>query len=383
LTAAELVRLGDLMAGRATTVNPVRYPGEEFELYSIPAYDRGEPEFVRGSAIGSPKQLVQPGDVLLSRIVPHLRRAWVVGADRGRRKIASSEWIVFRSAAVDPGYLRQLLLGDDFHATFMSTVAGAGGSLMRARPAFVAEIRVPVPPPDGQLRIAGTLGRLDALRARRREARTLLSELSGTLFLEMFGSPAGAGVRWPVAPLGTLARVVRGASPRPAGDPRYFGGTIPWLRISDVTAARGRVVERVRGTVTEAGRAKSVYLDGGTLILTNSATVGIPKFLGAGSCVHDGFLGFPDLSDRILADYLYAYLRIMRPHLTRLAPESTQKNLNTTIVRALEVPVPPLDVQHEFRRRTAALETLEASAATGEAALEELSRALRQRAFRP
>jgi type I restriction enzyme S subunit len=382
LTAPELVRLGDLMAGRATTVNPVRHAGEEFELYSIPAYDRGEPELVRGSAVGSPKQLVQPGDVLLSRIVPHLRRAWVVDADRGRRKIASGEWIVFRSAAVDPGYLRQLLLGDDFHASFMSTVAGAGGSLMRARPAFVAEIRVPVPPPDGQRRIAGMLGRLDALRARRREARTLLSELSGALFLEMFGTPAGTGVRWPATPLGTLARVVRGGSPRPAGDPRYFGGTIPWLRISDVTAARGRTVERIRGTVTEAGRAKSVYLEPGSLILTNSATVGIPKFLGVGACIHDGFLAFPELSERILADYLHAYFRIMRPRLSRLAPEGTQKNLNTTIVKALEIPVPPLDLQHEFRRRSAALEDLESAADRGVVTLEEMTAALRQRSFR-
>jgi type I restriction enzyme S subunit len=382
LTGPDLVRLGDLMAGRATTVNPARHAGEEFELYSIPAYDRGAPDLVPGSAIRSAKLLVRPGDVLLSRIVPHLRRAWVVGADRGRRKIASSEWIVFRTAAVDPGYLRHLLLGDDFHASFMSTVAGAGGSLLRARPAFVAEIRVPVPSPSGQRRVSGLLDRAEMLDTRRRAVRDLLDELSGAIFLELFGSPAGTGVRWPAAPLGTLARVVRGASPRPAGDPRYFGGTIPWLRISDVTAARGKVVEHVRGTVTEEGRAKSVYLDGGTLILTNSATVGIPKFLGAGACVHDGFLAFPDLSDRILADYLYAYLRIMRPHLTRLAPESTQKNLNTGIVKGLEVPVPPLDVQHEFRRRAAALERLEASAARGEATVGELSRALRRRAFR-
>ncbi|MEU4626282.1 restriction endonuclease subunit S [Actinoplanes sp. NPDC023801] len=382
MTAPGLVPLGDLMAGRATTVNPARHTGEEFELYGIRAYDRGGPDIVRGSAIGSPKQLVQPGDVLLSRIVPHLRRAWVVGPDTGRRKLASSEWIVFRSPAVDPGYLRHLLLGDEFHASFMTTVAGVGGSLLRARPAFVAQIRVPVPPPAGQRRIAAMLSRAEALRARRREAGALLSELSGTLFPEMFGNPAGSRVRWPTVPLGALARVVRGASPRPAGDPRYFGGTIPWLRISDVTAAAGRVVGQIRGTLTEAGRAKSVYLEAGTLVLTGSATVGVPKFLGTGACVHDGFLAFPDLSGRILADYLYGYFRIMRPHLSRLAPEGTQKNLNTAIVKALEVPVPPLDLQHEFRRRTAAVQQLEAAAGRSAAALDEMAGALRQRAFR-
>jgi type I restriction enzyme S subunit len=382
MSGEESVRLGDLMAGRTTTVNPARFMDEDFELYSIPAFDRGAPETVSGSRIGSAKQLVRAGDVLLSKIVPHIRRAWVVGPDRGLRKLASSEWIVFRSDAVDPGYLRHLLVGDEFHASFMNTVAGVGGSLMRARPAFVAEIRMAIPSMDGQRRVAAVLNRVEALRARRREARGLLHELADSVYLEMFGSPVAHGGRWPTAPVGSLARVVRGASPRPAGDPRYFGGTIPWLKISDVTAARSRTVEHVRETVTEAGRAKSVHLESGTLILTNSATVGIPKFLGVGACIHDGFLAFLDLSDRVLAEYLYSFFRIMRPHLSRLAPEGTQKNLNTPIVKAIEVPLPPIELQREFKRRMAAVEELEAAVGRGGAVLDEMFGALRQRAFR-
>ncbi|EQD36840.1 type I restriction/modification system specificity determinant hsdS, partial [mine drainage metagenome] len=91
------IELGEVMASKSGSVDPAKFLDEIFDLYSIPAFDRGEPEVVAGREIGSAKQIVGPEDVLLSKIVPHIRRAWVVGANRGRRIIASGEWIVFRS----------------------------------------------------------------------------------------------------------------------------------------------------------------------------------------------------------------------------------------------------------------------------------------------
>ena len=156
------IPLGDLMATKSGSVDPAKFAEEIFDLYSIPAFDRGEPEIVAGSAIGSAKLVVEPGDVLLSRIVPHIRRAWVVGKDHGRRIIASGEWIVFRSESANPDYLRQVLVGDPFHAQFMNPVAGVGGSLLRARPAHVAKVVIPLPPLAEQRWIAEVLDRAEA-----------------------------------------------------------------------------------------------------------------------------------------------------------------------------------------------------------------------------
>lgn len=116
MTNARDIEIGELMPqeGRSS-VNPADYPGEVFELLSIPAYDRGSAEIALGSEIGSTKQAVQPGDVLLSKIVPHIRRAWVVEPSAGSRQIASSEWIVFRSKEADARYLRHFLVSDGFH----------------------------------------------------------------------------------------------------------------------------------------------------------------------------------------------------------------------------------------------------------------------------
>src|SRR5260370_16343326 len=136
------IPLDELMATRLGTVDPCRFDDEVFDLYSVPAFDSRQPEILSGREIGSSKQIVQPGDVLLCRIVPHIRRAWVVGLNRGRRQIASGEWIVFRSERSVPEYLEYQFVEDHFHARFMQTVSGVGGSLLRARPSLVADLEV-------------------------------------------------------------------------------------------------------------------------------------------------------------------------------------------------------------------------------------------------
>ena len=99
--------------------------------------------------------------------------------------------------------------------------------------------------------------------------------------------------KWSWTELGEIMSVIRGASPRPKGDPKYFGGTIPWIMIADVTRTKGRYLTETRETVTEAGAEKSRYLPKGSLILSNSGTVCVPKFLGVAGCIHDGFVTFP------------------------------------------------------------------------------------------
>jgi type I restriction enzyme S subunit len=178
---AKTVVLGELMAASAGSVDPLRYPEELFDLYSVHSFDRGQPDVLAGREIGSSKPVVKTGDVLLCRIVPHIRRSWIVGRDRGRRLIASGEWIVFRSERFDPEYLRHLLVGDAFHAQFMRTVAGVGGSLLRARPAAVANIPIPLPPMADQRRFAHRIGAVRKVLAAYQSSSTQLSALVASL----------------------------------------------------------------------------------------------------------------------------------------------------------------------------------------------------------
>ena len=140
--------------------------------------------------------------------------------------------------------------------------------------------------------------------------------------------------------------VVRGASPRPKGDPKYFGGTIPWIMISDITNENGMYISKTRDKVTELGAKLSRYLPKGTLILSNSGTVCVPKILAVDGCVHDGFVAFPKLPKEIDIFYLYYWFEKIRSRIIQENRQGiTQVNLNTNIVREIPIPLPPFNEQ--------------------------------------
>lgn len=233
----QAVPLGEFSAVGARSIEPKRYPNEAFDLYSIPAYDRGTPDVAMGHEIGSAKKIIQTGDVLLSRIVPHIQRVWVVGPKNGRRQIASGEWIVYRHDAVDADYLRHALLTNEFHQQFLQTVAGVGGSLLRARPEGVNRIDVPLPDKVEQRRIAAILDKADAIRRKRRQALAETDTLLRSVFLDMFGDPRTNSRQRETLPLGDVCQLVSGNS-LPSGEP-FTGQANGFLllKVADLNAS--------------------------------------------------------------------------------------------------------------------------------------------------
>ncbi|MGD9979564.1 MAG: restriction endonuclease subunit S [Hyphomonadaceae bacterium] len=172
------LRLKDV-AARGSTIDPSRHPNEQFELYSVPSYSDGEPELAYGREIGSTKQEVRAGDVLLCKIIPHLVRVWVVPEPQSLRQIASSEWIIYRDHGCDPNYLRRALMEPNFREQFMQTKSGVGGSLTRARPVAVNEIEVSLAPLGEQRRIVAKLEQAMARTARARAELARIPSLVG------------------------------------------------------------------------------------------------------------------------------------------------------------------------------------------------------------
>ncbi|ENM3874394.1 restriction endonuclease subunit S [Vibrio cholerae] len=228
----QTVKASELIVKRGGSVNPSTFPDETFELFSIPAFDAGVPEISIGSEIGSSKSCIQPNDVLLSKIVPHIRRCWVVTDKKDYRQIGSGEWIIFRDERFYPKFLKYFLTSDGFHHQFMNTVAGVGGSLVRARPAFVEKIEIPLPPLDEQKRIAAILDKADAIRQKRKQAIALADEFLRSVFLEMFGDPVTNPKGFPV---GTIRDLVSSANYGTSEKASETEGEYPVLRMGNIT----------------------------------------------------------------------------------------------------------------------------------------------------
>lgn len=166
---------------QSSGIEPSRFPNETFELYSVPSFDTKEPEIIKGSQIGSSKQIVNQGDVLICKINPRINRVWVVGNKTKYRKIASSEWIVVNTGGkIDPSFLRYEFSAPFFRQLLESEVSGVGGSLTRARPKLVENYKFPVAPLAEQTRIVAKLdtlfAHLDQLRARLDKIPVLLKQ---------------------------------------------------------------------------------------------------------------------------------------------------------------------------------------------------------------
>ena len=147
-----------LFASKRSTVEPSSLSDTKVQLLSIPAYDAGAPEILSPKSIGSSKKQVQEGDILVSKIVPHISRAWIV-PKTDLKSLASTEWMVFSSNGCYTKYLRYIFLSNEFKSQMLSTVKGMG-SLKRANPSEVAKIFIPIPPLNEQRRIVARLNEL-------------------------------------------------------------------------------------------------------------------------------------------------------------------------------------------------------------------------------
>ncbi len=155
---------------------------------------------------------------------------------------------------------------------------------------------------------------------------------------------------WEVVRLDEISEIGRGASPRPKGDPRYFGGNIPWIKISDLSKYKvGLFLVRTDDAVTEEGKKKSVYLKDGSLIVSNSGTIGEPAIIktGKGGCIHDGFIFVKPLKGAEKY-YLYYFFDFKKTELQLRAQKGTQGNMNTTLWKSLKIPLPPLPEQRKI-----------------------------------
>ncbi|MBQ9059208.1 MAG: restriction endonuclease subunit S [Atopobiaceae bacterium] len=167
------VRIGSVNSYKSSSVDPSKTPDRFFELYSVPSLEEDYPEIIAGSEIGSTKQSVQKDDVLLCKINPRINRVWKVTKYTDETLIASSEWVVIRSAVYEPNFLMRCLSAHFFREQLLSHVSGVGGSLMRAQPRYIKDYVIPLPPLHEQRRIASRIewlfAKLDDAEAELRE----------------------------------------------------------------------------------------------------------------------------------------------------------------------------------------------------------------------
>lgn len=379
--------LDEFMVKRGGSVNPSKFKDEMFELLSISGFDNGSPEVLEGNEIGSTKQKVEPRDVLLSKIVPHIRRCWVVPLNNEHRQIASGEWIVFRNKDWCPEYAKYFLTSDSFHPQFMNTVAGVGGSLLRARPAFVSKIKIPLPPLAEQRRIVEILDAAQALIDQRKEQIALMDQLVQSLFYTMFGDPVTNPMGWEKEKLGDQSVFENGdrSAKYPSGEDIKTEGML-FLSTKNIVEDKFNLASRsfiTREKFDSLSRGKTRR---GDLLITLRGTLG-------SCCIFDceyetAFINAQMMIIRSSSSmnpiFLHALLtsESLKNCFDRLGHGGAVPQLTARQLSLLEIPVPPLSLQTEFANRVEVIESQKAAMLASLSELEDNFNALMQQAFK-
>ena len=220
---------------------------------------------------------------------------------------------------------------------------GFKASFVHVKKSDLVKVSLPVPPLPEQRAIAGALsdvdallGGLDQLIAKKRDLKQAAMQQLLTGQTRLPGFHGG----WEVKRLGELARIQRGASPRPIDSPVWFDETssIGWVRISDVTRS-GMFLRETVQRLSVLGVQHSRPVDKGSLIMSICATVGRPVITEIDACIHDGFVVFDNLD----ADTFFTYyvLKWIEPDWSKHGQTGSQMNLNTGLIQGTRVSLPP------------------------------------------
>ncbi|EEN87936.1 type I restriction modification DNA specificity domain protein [Rhodococcus erythropolis SK121] len=387
MTGLPKVPLGDICQ-KVPTWNPAKSSAEkEFIYVDLSSVDQRNktitsPQVISTSEAPSrARQLLSPGDVIVSTVRPNLNAVAHVEPEFDQAT-ASTGFTVLRGdpKRIDSRYLSQWVKTPLFVSEMVRKATGASYPAVSDR--IVKASTIPLPDLADQRRIATVLDHADMLRNKRREALAQLSQLTKSIFRDMFGDPTYArdsthGVR-----IGDSIRVGSGSTPS-RSRPDYYEGSIPWVKTAEVNNGYIRETsEYVSETACADARLK-MYPAGSILIAMygQGKTRGRVAVLEVAATTNQACAVLPP-GDTHDTRFLFTQLLMSYERLRDLGRGGNQPNLNAKHIAGLDILLPPLDQQQEFSRRAKQIEQLESRHRIALDALDSLFAAAQSRAFR-
>lgn len=142
---------------------------------------------------------------------------------------------------------------------------------------------------------------------------------------------------WDERSIGDFVHVGRGASPRPIEAFLTSGvDGVNWIKIGDAPRY-GKYITQTAEKITQSGAVRSVRVNAGDFILSNSMSFGRPYILNIDGCIHDGWLRLYDYQDSVDKEFLYYLLSSedTKKQYATFAAGSGVQNLNKTVVKNL------------------------------------------------
>jgi type I restriction enzyme, S subunit len=312
------------------------------------------------------RRIVKTNDIIISTVRTYLKAISKISEGQNGF-IVSTGFAVLRARDIQYGFLNYVVQNEDFISEIISMSVGASYPAITS--SNLINISIPLPTKKEQLQIAQYLDHqtatIDQLIQQKEKQIALLKEKKQSIIneavtkgLNLDAKMKDSGIiwmgkipsHWKVARIGHYTQLIRGASPRPAGDPRYFGGDfMPWITVGEVTNGNEKFVLSTENYLTKEGSELSRIIYPETLLLSNSgATLGVPKISKITGCINDGSVAFISLSDELERDFLFYFFKTHTEIYRQEMSGYGQPNLNTEIIKSTRLPLPPINEQIEI-----------------------------------
>ena len=296
------------------------------------------------------KRLVNDNDIVYSTVRPNQKHFGFIQNPLDNLVVSTGFAVITSNEKSFSKFIYYLLTQNKVTFFLHQLAEQSASAYPSIKPIDIENLKIELPLIQEQKTIAKVLTAFDDKIENLQAQNKTLEQTAQTIFKEWFGKyqvddelPDG----WRVGTIGDLTEIKRGGSPRPIKDYISDSG-YRWLKISDATATDSPYIFEIKEHIKIEGLKKTTLKKAGDLVLSNSATPGMPKFLAVDTCVHDGWMHFP--SSIVSNEYLYLLFLHIRPTLVQQGSGSVFVNLKTDILRYYETVIPSESTLSNFNK---------------------------------
>ena len=284
------------------------------------------------------------GQVLFGRRRAYLKKAVVAPFDG----ICSGDITVIEAKAdiLNPELLPFIVQNDDF---FRFAVGHSAGSLSpRVKWEHLQNYEFTLPSMAEQDELVELLRAMERTKNAYKELIIKTDELVKSQFVEMFGDKQ-SGFKYPCSKVQELTDVCSGGTPDRNNAEYWEGGTIPWVKTTEL---QNNVINIVDEHITEKGLADSSakLVPAGSILIAmygQGKTRGMTAYLGIEASTNQACACILP-TEKIDMVFMWQYFVNSYNELRNLAKGSNQANLNAGMIKSFPVPVPPIELQKQY-----------------------------------
>ncbi len=166
---------------------------------------------------------------------------------------------------------------------------------------------------------------------------------------------------WEWIKIGDYFDVVRGSSPRPKADPKYWTNKedgYHWITIADFTPydKKGFLID-TKSFLSDIGIKYSREVSQSDVLIACSGvgSVGRSIKLGIEGYIYDGIIAIRKISDDVIRDFLSLFIKHKESEIYSLTTGGGWLNINTDLIKNYIIGIPPLEEQKAIVKKVTQL----------------------------